>query len=177
MCVNIKKKIKEKKNSIHSTIDKKLCEHKVPFLWVIDKNLRQTFFLKNSRPSANGQKIFVPSWTSSSPDLCRCTLPTTLLLQGRSGPVQYRPSLLRPSVHHPNKLTTFSPHFPFFLFRQPPKGTDPRQQKHTTWTKSSSSKEGRNCPRNYYYFYAYGLSVCMDGQIFLLWCVGGWGWC
>lgn len=101
----------------------------------------------------------------------------SLLLQGRSGPVQYVPSV-RPSVHHPNKLTTFSPHFPFFLFRPPPKGLIPGNKNTQHGQKAAAAKkEGRNCLRNYYYFYVYGLSVCMDGQIYfvvVVWCgVGG----
>jgi len=159
--VNIKSENK-RKNSIHSTIDKKkLCEHKVPFLWVIDKNLVEH---QNSRPSANGQKfcsvmdIFF-SWSADAPS----QQPSC-----REDQVQFNTSV-RPSVCPSSRVNDFFPSLSF-LFRHtpahppPPKGTDPRQQKHTTWTKKQ--QQGRNCPRNYY-FYVYGRTN------FLLWCVGG----
>lgn len=118
------------------------------------------------------KRFFVPSWTSSSPDLCRCTLPTTLPPPAgkiRSSSIRSVRSSVCPSSQQVND---FFPSLSFLSFQAPPKGTDPRQQKHTTWTKSSSSKEGRKELSEELLLFLCVWTFCVYGRTNLFCCCG-----
>jgi hypothetical protein len=145
-----------------------LCEHKIPFLLVIDKkktssNIKFPSFRKWTKKFCS----VVMSWTSSSPDLQQQMHPPNnlLLLQGRSGPVQYVPSVCPSSP-----VNDFFPSLSF-LFRHPPKGTDliPGNKNTQHGQKAAARKE---LSKELFIF------MCMDGQFFC--CGVGWGgggWC